>query len=58
MIILVSCVIVAEDITKPMMFDSRVRSGYTDIAVKIKPVSVVMENGKVSTRSSVTTEKK
>jgi hypothetical protein len=56
--ILVSCVIIAEDITKPMMFDSQVRSGYTDITVKIKAPSVILENGKVSTRSSVSTEKK
>jgi hypothetical protein len=41
-----------------MMFDSQVRSGYTDITVKIKAPSVILENGKVSTRSSVSTEKK
>ena len=54
LIFIVNCVIIAEDVNKPMMFDSRPKSGYVDVILKIKPPTVILDNsGKVSTRASI-----
>jgi hypothetical protein len=44
---------IAEDMTKPMLFSTKVKSGYTDIIVKIKPTEMILSGGKLTTRPSI-----